>query len=64
MIEKYGGVKENDKLGNWGETTQIGKGSTNLFIWETEDWVHWTRRYVDVASAINGGMAWAPEAIY
>lgn len=62
--EKYGGVKENDKLGNWGETTQIGKGSTNLFIWETEDWVHWTRRYVDVASAINGGMAWAPEAIY
>lgn len=62
--EKYGGDKYNDKLGNWGETTQVGKGSTHLFIWETEDWVHWTRRYVDVASEINGGMAWAPEAIY
>lgn len=54
----------NNICGNWSQTAVVGKGSTNLFIWETEDWIHWERRYQDVGSEINAGMAWAPEAIY
>ncbi len=64
MAEKYGGNKTNNTVGNWGTMTTDGKGSTYLFIYETEDWVHWTRRYVDMGSEVNACMAWAPEAIY
>ena len=39
-------------------------GSKSLFVFETRDFVHWERRYVDVAGEIQGGCAWAPEAIY
>ena len=39
-------------------------GSTKLFVYETEDWVHWERRYIDVGSEIDAGAAWAPEAVY
>jgi hypothetical protein len=59
---KYGGNLTTHTVGNWGTMSQ--KGSTSLFIYETEDWVHWTRRYVDVGSEIGAGAAWAPEAIY
>ncbi len=66
---KYGGDRGANKIGSWGQTTEFGKGSTNLFIYETDDWVHWTRRYIDVGNDEDGnpigmGMAWAPEAIY
>lgn len=61
---QYGGVKATNKLGDWGKTSQVGVGSPSLFVWETEDWVHWTRRYVDVGSQIEAAMSWAPEAIY
>ncbi len=60
--DKYYGDKASDKLGDWGLTSI--NGSTSIFIWETEDWVHWTRRWVDVGSEVGAGMAWAPEAIY
>ncbi len=64
--QQYGSAtnKANNVCGNWGLTSTVGVGSTNLFIYETEDWVHWTRRYVDVGSEIGAAMAWAPEAIY
>ena len=39
-------------------------GSTKLFVYETEDWVHWERRYIDVGNEIDAGAAWAPEAVY
>lgn len=58
---KYEGDKESNKCGDWGLTAS---GSTSLFVWETEDWVHWTRRWIDVGSEVGAGMAWAPEAIY
>lgn len=64
MSEKYGGSRTTNKVGNWGTMTSGGKGSRKLFIWETEDWVHWTRRYKDVATEADAYMAWAPEAIY
>ena len=54
MAPQYGG--------NWG--TMSHDGSTSLFIYETEDFVNWTRRWVDVGSEIEAGAAWAPEAIY
>lgn len=61
---QYGGVKATNTLGDWEKTSQVGIGSPSLFVWETEDWVHWTRRYVDVGSQIEAAMSWAPEAIY
>ncbi len=64
MAEKYGGNRANNVVGNWGTMTTDGYGSTKLFIYETEDWVHWTRRYVDVGAQVGACMAWAPEAIY
>lgn len=49
--------------GNWG--LMASQGSQGLVIWESEDLVNWSEpRLVDVASEINAGMAWAPEAIY
>lgn len=48
--------------GNWGTTAS--DGSTNLFVWETEDFINWERRYIDVGTEIGAGAAWAPEAIY
>ncbi len=48
---------------NW--TMMASQGSMGLVIWESEDLVNWSEpRLVDVASEINAGMAWAPEAIY
>lgn len=63
---QYGSNKATNRLDGeaWGKTATVGIGSTSLFVWETEDWVHWTRRYIDVGSEIEAGMAWAPEAIY
>ncbi len=66
--KQYGNV-------NWGRMTSSKEagdefdksgsgGSKQLFIFETEDMVHWERRTVDVATEIGGGCAWAPEAIY
>lgn len=41
------------------------QGSQALTIWESTDLVHWTdERNIDVASSIQAGCAWAPEAIY
>ncbi len=54
----------NNVCGDWGKTSKVGIGSTHLFVWETEDWVNWERRYIDVGSEIDAAMAWAPEAIY
>lgn len=49
--------------GNWG--MMASQGSMGLVIWESEDLVNWSEpRLIDVASEINAGMAWAPEAIY
>ena len=62
MASRYGGSLNNNTVGNWG--TMSTSGSTSLFIYETSDWVHWERRYVDVGKEINAGAAWAPEAIY
>ena len=62
MASKYGGNLDSHVVGNWG--TMSTAGSTKLFIYETEDWVHWERRYVDVGKVIGAGAAWAPEAIY
>lgn len=69
MAEKYGGNREKNTVGNWGTMTTNGYGSTALFVYETEDWVHWTRRYIDVNKIsseddVGACMAWAPEAIY
>ncbi len=63
---QYHGNKENNTLAGdtWGLTSTYGVGSTSLFVYETEDWVHWERRYIDVGSEIGACMAWAPEAIY
>lgn len=63
MATVYGGDPSSNRAGDWGEMTH-GEGSTHLFIYETEDWVHWTRRWIDVGSEIGAGAAWAPEAIY
>lgn len=59
-------VRPADGNNTWELTSKVGVGSTSLFVWETEDWVHWTRRYIDVAGPdkIDAAMAWAPEAIY
>ena len=62
--DHYNGDKVNNVCGNWGLTSTVGVGSTNLFVWETEDWVHWERRFIDVGGEIDAAMAWAPEAIY
>lgn len=62
MAPQYGGNLASNTVGNWG--TMSSKGSTSLFIYETEDWVHWERRYVDLGAEIDAGAAWAPEAIY
>ena len=62
MASKYGGNLASNTVGNWG--TMSSQGSTSLFIYETEDWVHWERRYVDLGAEIDAGAAWAPEAIY
>lgn len=64
MAEKYGGNRADNVVGNWGTMTTSPYGSTKLFIYETEDWIHWTRRYVDVGTEVQACMAWAPEAIY
>lgn len=69
----YNGNKEKntilDKGGDtanytWTLASKYGVASQSLFVWETEDWVHWTRRYIDVGSEIDAAMVWAPEAIY
>lgn len=63
----YDGDMATNKIGDWdNKIAAVGLGSTHLFIWETEDWVHWTRRWIDVAGPdkIDAAMAWAPEAIY
>lgn len=62
MASRYGGNLGSNTVGNWG--TMSSSGSTSLFIYETSDWVHWERRYVDVGSEVQAGAAWAPEAIY
>ena len=62
MASKYGGNLASNTVGNWG--TMSSAGSTKLFVYETEDWVHWERRYIDVGTEIDAGAAWAPEAIY
>ncbi len=64
MAEKYGGNRANNTVGSWPLMTTKGYGSTNLFVYETEDWVHWTRRYIEVGDKVGACMAWAPEAIY
>ncbi len=64
MQPKYNGNLTNNTVGNWGLMTSGGQGSRNLFVYETEDWVHWTRRYINVADQVDAYMAWAPEAIY
>ena len=49
--------------GNWG--IMASQGSQSLIVWESDDLVNWSEpRRVDVASDIDAGMAWAPEAIY
>ena len=52
--------------GGWGNADATNSGSTNLIVWESHDFVHWSEpRAVDVASRIPGaGMAWAPEAYW
>lgn len=63
----YDGNMASNKIGDWvNKIAAVGLGSTHLFIWETEDWIHWTRRWIDVAGPdiIDAAMAWAPEAIY
>ncbi|MBO5302564.1 MAG: leucine-rich repeat protein [Lachnospiraceae bacterium] len=65
--ENYDGNKLTNTCGKW-ELTNVN-GSTCLFVWETEDYVNWTRRYIDVGIKDENGdeticMAWAPEAIY
>lgn len=62
MSSQYGGNLSSNRVGNWG--TMSSAGSTSIFVYETEDWVHWERRYIDVGSEINAGAAWAPEAVY
>ena len=62
MSTKYNGIPETSRVGNW--SIMASQGSTRLFIYETEDWIHWERRWIDVAAPIEGGAAWAPEAIY
>ena len=47
MASRYGGSLNNNTVGNWG--TMSTSGSTSLFIYETSDWVHWERRYVDLS---------------
>lgn len=68
MAGKYGGNKADNRVGIWELMTTDSYGSTNLFIYETEDWVNWTRRYIDVdkigGKSVGACMAWAPEAIY
>lgn len=54
----------NNVVGNWGWASDSEHASQSLFVWETDDWVHWTRRYIDVGSEVDADMAWAPEAIY
>lgn len=63
---QYNGNKNTNTLAGdtWGLTSKVGVGSTHLFVYETEDFVHWTRRWIDVGKEINSAMAWAPEAIY
>ena len=62
----YNGDKANNTLGGdtWGLTANYQVGSQKLFIYETEDFVHWERRWIDVGSEVDSCMAWAPEAIY
>jgi len=62
--EKYGGNgnRRDSEVGDWQIMDDIG--STSLFIYETEDWIHWERRWIDVGESIGAGAAWAPEAIY
>ena len=62
MSSQYGGNLSSNRVGNWG--TMSSAGSTSIFVYETEDWVHWERRYIDVGSEIDAGAAWAPEAVY
>lgn len=77
--DQYNGSKEGNLCGNWGLTSTVGVGSTKLFVYETEDWVTWTRRWVDMdikgakdedgptdgkEEKVGLAMSWAPEAIY
>ncbi len=62
MASKYGGKLDTNVVGNWG--TMSHAGSTKIFVYETEDWVHWERRYIDVGAEVAAGAAWAPEAVY
>ena len=62
MDENYGGRPATNSVGNWG--LMSSKGSTRLFVYETEDWITWERRWIDVGAEIGAGAAWAPEAIY
>lgn len=55
--------KNKNNGSDWG--LMSSQGSTALVVWESDDLVSWSEpRLVDVASEINAGMAWAPEAIY
>lgn len=48
---------------NWG--LMATQGSQSLIIWESTDLVNWTNhRRIDVASELDAGMVWAPEAVY
>lgn len=64
--KKYGDESNlaTNTCGSWPRMTNFGNGSRFLFIWETTDWIHWERRYVDVGTEVNSCMAWAPEVIY
>lgn len=43
----------------------VSKGSVGICVWETSDLITWSsERIVDVASAIAGGNAWAPRAVW
>lgn len=40
-------------------------GSQSLIVWESKDLINWTEsRLADVASGIDAGCVWAPEAFY
>ncbi|MBE5869919.1 MAG: hypothetical protein E7294_01470 [Lachnospiraceae bacterium] len=54
----------NNVVGNWGRCADSNYASQSLFVYETDDFVNWTRRWIDVGTEVHSDMAWAPEAIY
>ena len=64
MDENYGGTPATNSLGNDAWPLAARQGSKCLFVYETEDWITWERRWIDVGTEIYAGAAWAPEAIY